>query len=284
MTLIPYTKPHATALQRVTHLRARGLHIPQPNVAAKKIDSIGYERLRIYFLSRRDHTLAHRPFLHGTSYRDILRIYEFDEKLRAICFDAIGKYELLFRNAMSEELSQRFGGHPYENVAAFKNAKAHAQAYQMLLSTYDKSKDQRAKHYRAKYNPPLLPPIWTMKEFLTFGAAGRLFKCLDGTTRGGVARGFGVPSTAVFQSWQDAFVDLRNICAHHDRLFNRSFQKQPQTLNSASIPSANPTKLKAIIECLDHCLKSKGKKPATNPKVAKLLSRYSEVTPTELGY
>jgi hypothetical protein len=38
MTLIPYTKLHATAAHRVTHLRSKGLVIPQPNVAARKIE------------------------------------------------------------------------------------------------------------------------------------------------------------------------------------------------------------------------------------------------------
>lgn len=284
MTLVPYTKPHATGLQRVAHLRARGLHIPKPNVAAKKIDSIGYERLRIYFLSRRDLTQPNRPFLPGTSYRDILRIYEFDEKLRAICFDAIGTYELMLRNAMSEALSRRYGGHPYDIINAFKDAKAHADAYKTFLDVYCKSKDHRAKHYRAKYNPPLLPPIWTLKEFLTFGATGHLFKYLDGTIRSEVAKGFGVNSDPVFSSWQDALVDVRNICAHHDRLFNRSFQKQPQKLKSANVPSVIPKKLKAILQCLDYCLSNKGIKPSTTDKVAKLLARYPEVIPGEVGY
>lgn len=284
MALTPYTKPHASALQRVSHLRSRGLHIPRPNVAARKIETIGYERLRIYFLSRRDLSIAGRPFLPGTSYQEILRIYECDEKLRAICFEAVGAYEILFRNAISEALSQRFGGHPYDNVAAFRDAKSHADAYKMLLDVYCNSKDHRAKHYRNKYSPPLLPPIWTEKEFLTFGASIRLFKLLDGAIRTDIAKGFGVSSDDVFASWQDAFLDLRNICAHHDRLFNRSYQKQPKTLKSVGMPSAPRNKLKAILECLDYCLNSKGVKASATAKVRKMLVRYPEIAPAESGY
>jgi abortive infection bacteriophage resistance protein len=284
MALTPYIKPHASALQRVAHLRSRGLHIPRPNVAARKIETIGYERLRIYFLSRRDVSVAGRPFLPGTSYQEILRIYECDEKLRAICFEAVGTYEILLRNAISETLSQRFGGHPYDNVAAFKDAKSHAYAYKILLDVYCNSKDHRAKHYRNKYNPPLLPPIWIEKEFLTFGAAIKLFKFLDGSIRTDIAKGFGVSSDEVFASWQDAFLDLRNICAHHDRLFNRSYQKQPKTLKSAGIPSAPRNKLKAILECLDYCLKSKGVSASATAKVGQMLVRYPEIVPAESGY
>jgi abortive infection bacteriophage resistance protein len=284
MALAPYTKPHATALQRVAHLQSRGLQVPRPKVAARKIEMIGYERLRIYFLSRRDISTAGKPFLLGTSYRDILRVYECDEKLRAICFGAVGTYELLFRNAISETLSQRFGGHPYDSVTAFKDAKSHADAYRMLLDVYQNTKDHRAKHYRLKYNPPLLPPIWTEKEFLTFGASSRLFKLLEGTIRTEIAKGFGISSDDVFSSWQDSFLDLRNMCAHHDRLFNRSYQKQPKTLKSVGVPSAPRNKLKAVLECLDYCLISKGLKASTTTKVAKLLARFPEINPAEAGY
>ena len=76
--MIAYRKLHATAAQRIAHLRARGLVIPRPNVAARKIEAIGYERLRIYFLSRRDTTLLNRLFRLGTTYKDIIRLYKCD--------------------------------------------------------------------------------------------------------------------------------------------------------------------------------------------------------------
>ena len=88
MVQIAYTKLHATAAQRIAHLRAKGLLIPRPNVAARKIETIGYERLRIYFLSRRNTSLPNRPFLPGTTYKDIIRLYECDMKLRDACFSA----------------------------------------------------------------------------------------------------------------------------------------------------------------------------------------------------
>ena len=70
----PYNKAHATAEERVANLRDRGLQIDRPSVAARKIEEIGYERLRMYFLSRRDHTQPDKPFLPDTTYNDILRL------------------------------------------------------------------------------------------------------------------------------------------------------------------------------------------------------------------
>lgn len=281
----PYTKPHATAAERVEHLRAKGLTISRPQVAARKIEEIGYERLRIYFLSRRDRSLPDKPFQVGTTYKDILRLYECDSKLRNICFDEVGRFEVIFRNRLSETLSARFGGHPYSEVAAYKTAKDRNDRFQRILYTFNDSKDARAKHYLNTYTEPTLPPIWVLKEFLTFGASANLYNALSTNIRSQIAASFGVASLPVFDSWIKCFVDLRNICAHHDRLFNRGFQKQPQRLTRAAVPSpaTDNTKLKAQIECLDFVLGNLGAKRLVT-KVEKIINRYPEVRNSEVGF
>jgi abortive infection bacteriophage resistance protein len=284
MALIPYTKLHATPAQRITHLRAKGLIVSRPNVAAQKIETIGYERLRIYFLSRRQHGVAGKPFITGTTYQDIISLYECDMRLRDACFSAVGHFELLFRNAISEVLSHTHGSHPYYDDRAYKSAASNLEALQTFAKVYEKSKDGRAKHYRQTYSIPIMPPIWTMKEFLTFGSASYIYQRLEGSIRTAIATQFGINSDAVFKSWLECLVDLRNICAHHDRLFNRSFQKQPIMLQRASIPSAAPKKLKAILECLDYMLQQRGMKSNVTGDVLKIVSRYPQVNLREPGY
>ncbi|WP_371326934.1 Abi family protein [Stappia sp. ES.058] len=179
----PFNKPHATAHQRVAHLRSRGLVITRPNVAARNIEEIGYERLRIYFLSRRDGNLPSKPFVAGTTYQHILRLYECDTKFRMICFASVCHLEIVFRNRLSEVLSARFGSHPYFVDRAFKNTDSHREALKKILSVFAETKDQRAKHYSRTYTEPPLPPIWMLKEFLTFGTAVRLYAALQNSVR-----------------------------------------------------------------------------------------------------
>lgn len=284
MALIPYTKPHATAMQRVQHLIARGLSVPDPNAAAHEIDLIGYERLRIYFISRRQVATAGRPFRPGTAYQEIKRLYECDARLRDEVFAAVGKFEVLFRNAISETLSEAHGSHPYFVVGAFKDPAGNIDAIKIFTDVYLRSRDRRAKHYRETYGDPILPPIWTLKEFLTFGAASRIYQDLSSAFRGDISRDFGVPSSEVFTSWLECFVDLRNICAHHDRLFNRSFQKQPRTFSSAAVPTAPKNKLKAILQCLDYVLDKRSVPANVATKVSAIIGTYPEMHPTEAGY
>lgn len=280
----PYTKQHASPADRVQHLRSKGLIVQRPNVAAKKIEAIGYERLRIYFLSRRDQ--AGRTFRPGTTYNDILKIYECDARLRELSFKAVGRFELAFRNTVSEALSGRFGSHPYYERSAFKSAEAHNQALSQVIKAFDSSKDERAKHYRRNYDPPALPPIWTLKEFLTFGGAARLYATFSGPLREDVAKTSGVPRLPIFDNWVQCFVDLRNVCAHHDRLFNRRFQKQLQRLPRENVPSATNSTLKAYLECLDHALGAIGEKCGNVDEAQRIinLNIHSAVAPEEAGF
>lgn len=286
MTLINYTKPHASASDRVTHLRNKGLYIAQPNVTARKIEQIGYHRLRIYFLSRRQLNIPNRPFVAGTTFKDIIQLYECDVKLRNACFSAVGQFEILFRNSISEALSKTHGSHPYFELTAFKDVASRLDAVKTFTDIYKRSKDRRARHYSATYSTPILPPIWTMKEFLTFGASSRVYQNLAGNLRTAISNNFGVPSDQVFTNWVTCLVDLRNICAHHDRLFNRSFQKQPMTLRSAAVPAptVDREKLKAVLQCLDYMVEKRGEALKTTDNVAKIMRRYPAIIPSEAGY
>lgn len=281
-----YNKPHADAMVRVKHLRNKGLVIPRPAIAARKIEQVGYERLRIYFLSRRQNTLPGKPFIPGTTYHDILKIYDFDAKLRDICFSAVGQFEILLRNSLSEALSKRYGSHPYSVPAAFRDAKAELECLTTATSIYRQSKDARALHYARCYSTPALPAIWTLKEFLTFGKCARVLTGLSAPVKADIATDFNIPTTVILESWVQVLVDLRNICAHHDRLFNRSFQKQPMHYRKAGLPSAGtpPNKLRALLQCLDYMLTQRGMKGTTEKRVEALLRRYPEISLSEVGY
>lgn len=284
MTLPPYTKPHATPTDWVRHLRARGLVVTRPNVAARKIERIGYERLRIYFIARRQVHLPNKPFRAGTTYAQILNLYAFDRLLRSICFDVCGDFEIAFRNSMSEALSQAYGSHPHKAEGAFISAAARMNALNQLSTVYAKSKDGRAHNYMRKYGDPVLPPFWMMKEFLTFGASVKFFKLLSNPVKTTIAASFGVPTHELFTNWLECLVDLRNICAHHDRLFNRTFQKQPQRLRSAAVPTAPVNKLKAILQCLDYLLNQRGITTDSVAAAQALINRHPDVSPAEMGF
>ena len=279
-----YTKPHASPVDIVSHLKSNGLTVPRPNVAARKIQAIGYERLRFYFLSRRDQ--PNKTFRPGTTYNDILQLYECDARLRELTFGVVVRFELAFRNIMSETLSAQYGSHPYYDHTAFRDANAHNKALAQVIKTFNASQDTRAEHYRQTYDSPALPPIWTMKEFLTFGGAERFYGLLEKPLRLDIAKAFGVPVLHTFENWIRCFVDLRNACAHHDILLNRRFQKHLRHLRREKIPQANNNTLKAHLECLDHVLGAIGEKAGSVKEARRLINLkvHAAVNPYEAGF
>jgi len=266
----------------VLHLQSKGLPVRCPADAARKIKQIGYECLRIYFLSRRDQLgKTSRPITH---YCDILDIHDGDSQLRALCFTASARFELAFRNSMSEVLSAQYGSHPYYDSNAFKGSAKQDEALRQVIDISLKSRDERARHYRLTYFTPSLPPIWMFKEFLTFGSAARFYTRLANPIRQQIAACFSINELPVFDSWVGSFVDLRNICAHHDRLFNRRFQKQPKLLRSAQIPKASSNTLKAQLECLDFVLSSQGMTSSIVNRAAKIIGKHTAILPSEAGF
>lgn len=284
MALIPYTKPHASPADLVTHLGNRGLHITDQSAAEQKIAEIGYDRLRIYFRSRRQDSISGRPFQPGTTFDDIMALYELDEKLRSLCFHYCSKFELAFRNIIAEELSSVHGPHPYFDNIIYESEKDRLSAVKCLSETFHKSKDQRAKHYFQKYNPPHLPPIWTLKEFMTFGTANVFFLTLSRPIRDSIAKKFGVTQREIFEKWVAALIDFRNVCAHHDRLWNRTFQKQINVYRRSGRPSGPPGKLKAHLEVLEYMLNSRGDSLSIVSDVNGLIDSYPVAHPRECGY
>ncbi len=286
MALKPYTKPPRTPAQLVQHLVDCGLPLSgrTRRYAEKKIAQIGYERLRIYFRSRRQLNLPGKPFIAGTKFKDIVALYEFDEALRAFCFLHLGRFEIVLRNQLSEILSHRHGSHPYFDDSAYRSPKTRANTLGRLSDIFYKKNDQRARHYFDEYNPPMIPPIWVMKEFLTFGNLSHVLDQLSTSIQNDLTAAFGMPNYPVLENWIKAMIDLRNDCAHHDRLFNRSFQKQPQRFIKAGVPAAPQNKLKALLECLEFLLKSQGYDDQIVATVAKMIDRCPAVTPAEVGY
>ena len=63
-------------------------------------------------------------------------------RLRSACFSAVGQFELLLRNSISESLSKAYGSHPYYDVLAFKDPTANLNALKTFVNIYEKSKDQ----------------------------------------------------------------------------------------------------------------------------------------------
>jgi abortive infection bacteriophage resistance protein len=106
------------------------------------------------------------------------------------------------------------------------------------------------KHFYGKYSDSH-PPCWMVIEALSFGMASRIYKSLRGALRIPVARAFGLQHD-IFESWLHALSFGRNVCAHHCRVWNRSFTIKPKIPKNLRGLWPHESRKLYVLVCLIH--------------------------------
>lgn len=86
-----------------------------------------------------------------------------------------------------------------------------------------RSQEDAPRRHRMRYAPWVLPPSWIMAELMTFGVWSRLYSSLEEKDQDAVAQAFGIHRSDL-KSWLHEPSVLRNVSAHHARLWNRRFR------------------------------------------------------------
>lgn len=123
-------------------------------------------------------------------------------------------------------LSHSRGPFWYQDTKNFTRPLKHAETLTNIGQEYKRSDEEFIKAFQNKYSDPM-PPSWMVLEVSSFGTLSRLYSYLTpGRDKRDIANYFGLPEV-VFTSWLHSIVYLRNICAHHARLWNKEMQIQP---------------------------------------------------------
>ncbi len=224
-----FAKPALSPDEHISRLRSRGLAIPDEARARHYLGNISYFRLSAYARPFYIPNETQHRFLEGTGFDDIVMLYVFDRELRLLLLDAIERLEVALRANLTNTLGEHHGAHGYLDPKLFDTRYNH----DWLLDALKKEAQAREvetflAHYREKYTAaPPQPPVWMAMELLTFKTISTLFANLreeKDTQR--ISRHFGWPHK-VLTSWFRSLSDLRNLCAHHMRVWNREFGSRP---------------------------------------------------------
>jgi abortive infection bacteriophage resistance protein len=233
-------KTYKSFREQLDLLRARGLSVSDEQAALAALQRLGYYRLSGYFYPLRKTNPAGEPgrldeFVDGASFELVVQLAEFDKKLRMLVLDAIEVVEVALRVAMAYRLGKL---HPEAHLRAEcldgrftkgRSGEAESQHTQWLKrfdAAREKSRDEFVDHHRAKYNCRM--PIWVAIEVWDFGMLSRLFAGLQSRDRNALAHAYGLGNGDVLRSWLRTFNFLRNVAAHHSRLWNRTFPEIPR--------------------------------------------------------
>lgn len=230
-----YTKPALTIEDQADLLLSRGMQGDRDLMIAR-LKTTNYYRLSGYWQPFRapdpnSNTAYLDSFVPGTTFEEVWCRYTFDRHLRLVVMDAIERIEVCVRTQLTYEHSHRYGPFAYatDPLSLPKmTPDAFAEFTVRVQEETDRSKDTFAEHFRAKYGMDHQNrlPAWMMAEVIAFGTTLTFFKGSSKQVKQAVADQFALPEP-VLESWLLTLNAVRNICAHHGRLWNRELGVKP---------------------------------------------------------
>lgn len=205
--------------EQLAILIGRGLIVDDTHVAKDWLRHHNYYRLSAYRFPFTELGHADR-FLPDTHFEHLSELYLFDSKLRQLVFEGCGKIEISVRARWAYEFGTQLGPLEYLNNQHFKDPLQHARTLSSLSNEINRSQEEFIKHHLRKLKEPW-PPVWVVAEIASFGAVSKLLSNTQSPRiRQDIASTYGLDETT-FCPLIHHFSFLRNMAAHHARIWNR---------------------------------------------------------------
>ena len=285
-----YTKPPLTIAQQIQTLKRRGLIIENEKRANRYLSFINLYRLRAYTYTYQDNIDPEHLFFPGITFDNVLKTYLFDRKFRLLIFDAIERIEIALRTQIIYQYSVNQGSNWYENKVLFRRPLYYKRDLILIDKELKRSNEVFIKHYQKTYSNPKRPPAWMTMEITSLGLLSKIYENLMiSPERKTIARNFNLGHPFVLESWMHSLSVIRNICAHHGRLWNReltSSMKLPKITSGVWLSNTNFQKgkmylpLSSILFLLNTII------PQNHfvNKFKKLIAQYPEIQLKQMGF
>jgi abortive infection bacteriophage resistance protein len=247
----PYDKPYKSVAEQIALLLSRGMTIADIPAATTYLERMGYYRLSGYWYPfRKSHILRHgltgQPILHpvtgkeqviveddfrpGTTFEQVTHLYVFDRQLRLLFLDAIERVEVALRVDIAHLLGSRHRfAHrdplqlhdDFTKKRSPRTGHTHFEDWlQRSEAAFQRSTDEFIKHFKNKYTGR--PPVWIEAELWDFGLLSWLLSGLKVADRQVLAHRHRLARPHLLVASIRNINNVRNVCAHHGRLWNRS--------------------------------------------------------------
>lgn len=256
-----YPKPHLSYEEQLGKLLGRGLVCGDEEAALTLLRAVGYYRLSAYVYPFREmlppdaprtSSVHHRAetMREGATFEQVAALWRFDRKLRLTCLDAIEVVEIGMRTKIAHVLGKRDAfGHVHREALDVEQCRkppakptigtlGPADAFEQWMDKYEAlarpaQNEDYVKHNLAKYGEPL--PVWIAVEFLDLGALVRLYRLLERSDQNAISDELGVTQGRLLGDWLRDLNYLRNVCAHHSRLWNRTLTMKPRKFSPKQV-------------------------------------------------
>lgn len=160
-------------------------------------------------------------FYPGTTFQDVIQHYQFDKMLRSLTMTYLERIEIALRAQLTDNFSKEQGFFWYAKRELYDDHEVYNQINTEIADRFAEPQERFLKSFKNRYQAESMPPSNMALEVLTLGKLTRLYKGLSNKAeKVAVARAFGLPSS-ILSSWFVYLNNIRNVCAHHSRLWNR---------------------------------------------------------------
>ncbi len=218
-------KPFLTLQQQLDLLLERGLVVADKDLAIGYLRRNNYYRFSGYAREfQRDPRNQQNQFIPDTSFDLIVSLMDADRKLRRYLLQALEPIEIASRSAFAYSAGRIFGSEAFylDRVNYLEITPGLDALLEKIRAQLRRSGQPSVERYR-NGNDLSQVPIWVAIEAISFGTFAKLSQYLaDGTAIKETADHLSIQHTG-FSDALHAFSNLRNRCAHHGQLWNRSF-------------------------------------------------------------
>ncbi len=229
---IRFTKPAINTQAQLNQLLTRGLVVADHAAAIQVLNSIGYYRLSGYlypFRTRDTNGAVLDTYFPSSTLEAVLQLYEFDRQLRLLLLDAIERIEVAVRTQVTYHFSLKYGPFDHTNPQIFHPKFNHAGWLNDAQSEVTRSNDKFISHFKQKYDGFPVVPLWMLTEVISIGSLSRFYKGLNNSDKLPIAAYFNIHHKRL-TDWLHAITYVRNVCAHHSRLWNRELSIRPDVV------------------------------------------------------
>ena len=221
---VPYGKTSSNEDALVALLSNRGLKWEDEAAIRSVLRTIGYYRLTGYLHPFRKE--GSETYRENANLDLVWRLYSFDRRMRLVIADALARIEISLRARIVDVHTAAHDGDPFVYAKPEALPKFSPSRFEKFLKGITdavnraEGEDEPAVvHFRRTYNDEHLP-IWTAMEYLSFGDVTTYYEGLLPELKEKISNTYGI-SPGPFVGWLRTLRRLRNICAHHGRIWNR---------------------------------------------------------------
>lgn len=222
-----FEKKPTTVGEQISLLKSRGMEIKDEEAARHQLSHINYYRLSAYWRHMEIDPKTHQ-FSEGSCFENALNLYSFDRELRLLLLGAIGQVEISVRTRWAYVLAHEgeMDAFSHADSRLAKQSTYHKRFLEELESQASKVEETFVDHFRDQGMRTL--PIWAACEIVSLGVLSSLYSNLKfDRMREKIAKHYALDRD-VLGSWLRHLVLVRNLCAHHSRLWNREFSIKPK--------------------------------------------------------